>query len=471
MRLWPRRRVYVDDLPQTHDGRFLLAFLLALVAALGAVYAIGYVVAGDTVPNGTTVAGIRIGGMSREEARVALEKQMSARLRQPIVLRAGPGRDDVVPADAGIAVDVDATLDAAMGGPDWDPGHMLAVVQGGSSVDPVLRLDTAKLAAALDLLARAVTVAPRDAQVTIATTRPVVHAGAVGQRLDVESASRPLLTAVAAGERVARARLTVVPPSLDVSVARAFAEKAVRPALRSPVTIVVAGHDVMVPAARFGPALRVDRAGDDLRLGVSADDLFARTAGLLASAPGRPVDAGFQFPGGRPVVVPGRPGTVVSRDAWAAAVLTAATSDPDRRVPAQTTSSAPEFTTADARALHIEAPVATVTRVVPRGGAGLLAAAVDRLDGAVVLPGADFSFITRVGRVGGSSALGPLSGATETAAESGAMTILERLAAPPFGHDLAFRNGGAYPVYIRSWLDLAPAPTVHVQLWASRAGF
>lgn len=471
MRLWPRRRVYVDDLPETHDGRFLLAFLLAMVAALGAVYVIGYVVAGDTVPNGTTVAGIRIGGMSRAEARAALLQQMSARLREPIELRAGPARDDVVPAAAGVSFDVDATLDDAMVGSDWDPAHMLAVVQGASAVDPVLRVDSARLSAALDRLGREVAVTPEDAQVAIVVTRAVVRPGSPGQRLDAALAAEPLWSAVAAGDLTARVRLTVVPPALDVGAARAFVAEEVRPALGSPVTITVAGSDIEVSPDRFGPALRVDHVGGELRLAMAADDLFARTAALLAAAPGRPVDARFDFGSGQPVVVPGRSGTVVAPDAWATAVLTAATSDPDRRVAAETTESAPELTTRDARALHIEAPVATVTRVDPLGNTRLLAAAVRRLDGTVVLPGADFSFLATVGRVGGSAALIPLSSATETAAEDGAMTILKRLSAPPFGHDLAFRNGGAYPVYIRSWFETAAAPTLHVELWASRAGF
>ena len=55
MRLWPRRKVYVDNLPKTHDLRFMLVFVVGLAVIFGSLYAVGYAVAGDKLPNGTRV--------------------------------------------------------------------------------------------------------------------------------------------------------------------------------------------------------------------------------------------------------------------------------------------------------------------------------------------------------------------------------------------------------------------------------
>jgi len=471
VRLWPRRRVYVDDLPETHDGRFMAVFLLVLVGALGAVYALGYLVAGDKVPTGTTVAGVEIGGMSRAEARGLLEREVDAQLRQPLRARAGTYTQKLVPALAGVSFDVDATLDEVMGGTDWDPHHMLAVVQGGGRVDPVLRVDADSLRSALAPLTADITVAPVAATVSVQATRAVVHPGRPGRRLDVATAAQRIVAALQQHAASASVPLAPVDPPVDRAAAHAFVDDTLRQALGGPVVIAVAGTRVTVTPAQFGPALRVTQAHGGLRLGIGPDDLFARTVGLLRSAPGRPVDARITFHGSTPVVVPSKPGTVVDREVWAKAVLSAATSGDGRRAVAHVHPAVPAFTTSDAKALHIEVPVATATAPARVTDGRALVAQTNRLNGTVVLPGADFSYRRSVGQRGSATLSPTLTTATQSAAERGGMAITRRLATPPYGRDLTFRNTSNFPVYVRSWLvrQAGGPPTVHVQLWSSRA--
>lgn len=471
MRLWPRRRVYVDDLPETHDGRFLVAFLLVLVGALGGVYALGYLVAGDKVPTGTTVAGVEIGGMSRAAARGLLEREVDAELRQPLTARAGTFTQKLVPALSGVSFDVDATLDEAMGGADWDPHHMLAVVQGGGRVDPVLSVDADSLRSVLTPLAADVSVAPVGASVSVQSTRAVVHPGRPGRRLDVGAASQRIISALQQQAAAAQIRLASVAPPVDTAAAHAFVDNTVGPALSGPVVIAVAGAEVTVTPAQFGPALRVAQMPGALRLGIGADDLFARTVSLLTSAPGRPVNARIAFHGSTPVVVPSRAGTVVDKEVWAKAVLLAATSGDGRRAVAHVHPAVPAFTTRDAEALHIEVPIATATKPARAADGGPLVVQTNRLNGTVVLPGADFSYRRSTGQRGSSTLSPTLTAATQSAAEHGGMAITRRLATPPYGRDLSFRNTSDFPVYVRSWLvrRAGAPPTVHVQLWSSRA--
>lgn len=472
MRLWRRRRVYVDDLPQTHDVRFLVVFLLMLVAALGAVYAVGFVVAGDKVPAGTTVAGVEIGGLSRDAARAPLERRLALQLRRPLTVRAGTFDRDIVPASAGVSFDVEATLDEAMGGPNWDPQHMLKVLEGGSAVEPVLRVDTAALRSALTPLAAKVAVAPVDATVGVESTRAVVHAGRPGQQLGLSEAAQPIVTALQRERASAAIALTSVQPAVDKTTARAFVDDTLRPALRSVVVIIVAGKPVTIPPARFGPALRAGRASTGLRLEIGPDDLYARTVGLLRAAPGRPADARITFPRGTPVIVPSRAGTVVDRQDWASAVLAAATS-PGRRAVAHAHRVVPAFTTSDAQAMHIEVPVGAGTAAarVGTGGAAPLKRAAIRLTGTVVLPGADFSLVRSAGLPGLGPLTMPLTTAVQAAAERGGMTVTSRPSRPFNAHDLGFRNTSDFPVCLRSWLlvsGVGGSPTVHAELWSSR---
>jgi len=139
VRLWPRKQVYVDDLPKTHDLRFAAVFVVAFLALLAGLYGVGYLVAGDRLPAGTTVAGVDVGGMSSGEARAELQTTLAPRLGEPITLSAGGQSLEVDPQRAGLTFDLAATIDNGLGGNRWDPWHMLRVVTGGGPVDPVSR--------------------------------------------------------------------------------------------------------------------------------------------------------------------------------------------------------------------------------------------------------------------------------------------------------------------------------------------
>ena len=145
--------MYVDDLPRTHDARFLTVFLVGFVAVLAAVYALGYVVAGDKVPTGTKVGGVDIGGMTRAHAARVLEHRLGHDLLRPMTVTVAGHRATLSPAKAGFVLDVNATLDAVMDGGNWNPSHMLKVIEGGGHVDAVYRSDPGALAAALAPLA------------------------------------------------------------------------------------------------------------------------------------------------------------------------------------------------------------------------------------------------------------------------------------------------------------------------------
>ena len=88
VRWWPRRKVYLDNLPKTHDLRFAIFFMVGLVAVFGALYGVGYAVAGNTVPRGTTVSDVEIGTLSRGEAETTIRQELVPRLQRPPSSRA-----------------------------------------------------------------------------------------------------------------------------------------------------------------------------------------------------------------------------------------------------------------------------------------------------------------------------------------------------------------------------------------------
>jgi hypothetical protein len=469
MRWWPRRRVYVDSLPEEHDGRFLLLFFVMFIAALGGVYVVGYLAAGDKVPARTTVADVEIGSMTRQEARDALEDAFAARLEEPLTVTVGGRSLKLVPDQEGMSFDVEATLDDAMGGTDWNPHHMLKVVEGGGAIDPIFRADPARLAAALEPLADRVERDAVDPSVRIEGGKPAVSPGREGRRLDIGVAAERVVTALRDDRASVTVRLSPVEPSVDEADVTAFVDERLAPALSRPVVIALGRASLRVTPARFGPALRVEHAHGAFHLSMSPGALWARTHTLVASVPGRPVDARVVIRNGQPSVLPGHAGTAVGQAAWADAVLTAATESDDRRATADVTTVPPEFTTADARALSITSAIASASGSAQARLAGTLSVAASGLDGTIVLPGESFSYVRAVGSASAATVLGPLGTATQSAAERADMTITRWPAVSPTGHDLGFRNATAHPVYIRCWVaPRGPGRTgVYVQFWGT----
>jgi len=117
----------------------------AVLASVAGVGAFAYV--GD-VPRGTTVLGTELGGRSQADAtrelRTALERQASE-LNAPLPVRVGERTAELVPAEVGLQVDVDATVTAAM----QTQAHVVDRLVGSRTVRPVVTVDEERLDAAL----------------------------------------------------------------------------------------------------------------------------------------------------------------------------------------------------------------------------------------------------------------------------------------------------------------------------------
>src|SRR5215217_151993 len=121
-------------------GRMRLAGIIS-AAGLGLlviVYGAAFALTGEKVPGDTTVLGISLGGMSEQDAKTKLQAGVKDRLNLPIKLTAGGRNSQIRPADAGLSLDVDATIEAAGAGRSLNPARMWQVLTGGEVVDPVV---------------------------------------------------------------------------------------------------------------------------------------------------------------------------------------------------------------------------------------------------------------------------------------------------------------------------------------------
>jgi len=399
MRLWPRRQVYLDDLPRTHDIRFSVLFVGLFVLLLGGVYAVGYFVAGDRLAPGTTIGDVEVGGMRSDEARTALQDELTPRLTEPIELTFGERTFPIDAQEAGLTFDLEASVDAGLGSSPWDPQHMLEVVTGGESLPVVVDFDPAEFQSAVEPIASDVATPYRNAAVQVSSGVPRVTAGVNGQEVDVDALQAALTDALLDGDQSIALPVVAVEPAITATEASNFVRDVVEPAMARDVRIRVADRAVVVPPRVFAPALGVRERAGELELIANVDVLAARSRAILADVRRAPVNARIELRSGRPVVVPSRLGTSVSDDAWATAITQAAVGQgSSRRAAAVMEQTPPERSTTEVRQLGVEEPVASAELRLP-GGADVAAvrAAASRLDSVLLEPQQSFAAAARIG--------------------------------------------------------------------------
>ncbi len=488
MRWWPRRKVYLDNLPKTHDFRFLLVFAIALTLVFGALYGVGYAVAGNKLPSGTTVAEVDVGGMTPDQARTVLQDKLAPRLQRPIKASVAGKTYTLDPQLTGLTFDIDATLAEATGGSPWDPRHMLHVLMGGDQLDPVVAVDDTELTSRLKRIAGHVERKPVDSRVSFRHARVKVVYGHAGRRLDYQRSGDRLIAALIAGDRSVDFAAEAVQPHVTAITATRFADSVAKRALNGPVKVKVADAAMTLQPGRFGPALRALPSKRGLRLDVDQAVLMKRSRAALRGLPHHPVDARIRFDGARPRVVPGTSGVTVAPADLAKALLKAVARSGKRRVArAAPTPDNPNVTTEDVRMMRIRDRVSSTSARFRIGNDQLdPVAQLAHLDGALIKPGQTFSLLSRLPD-SSSPAASFVASLTYGAAFFAGLAIPEhspaRLYTGAFGPgrdarieppdtDLILKNTSPFGLYIRAYVANpggagSRARVGHVEMWST----
>ncbi|SFO48049.1 Vancomycin resistance protein YoaR, contains peptidoglycan-binding and VanW domains [Geodermatophilus obscurus] len=368
-----------------------------LLAVLGLGYGVDLLVAGDDVPRNTVVAGVDIGGLSRASAATELEERLAPRVAADHVVVADDVETTLSPATAGIALDVDATLDAADDQP-LNPWTRLVSVFSEREVAPVITGEDTALAAQVDTIATQVDRPPVDATITLEGTTPSVVEPADGRTLDREGAADAISTALASGgdpQTPIELPVDVEPVRVGSEEAQRVLDETVTPGLAAPVT--VSSQDgavsVEIPAQAIAASLTFTPE-DSGELTVAVDPAALQTAmGEEFAAFGTPAeDARFEVSGGSVRVVPSVDGTGVDPAALAGQLLAVLPDPAPRTVTAELGPVPAELTTQEAEALGIREEVSSFTTTTGNNASGTnIRVVAGEVDGALVLPGETFS--------------------------------------------------------------------------------
>lgn len=493
---------------EERDRRGVRLAVWGLAGMLGGLYLVGWLIIGATVPDNTRVADVDIGGLSSDEAADRLETQLADRVDDPIQLTWQGQSFQLDPDEAGLHLDVEATVKAAGGGRSWNPVRMTEILLTSGEVRPVIDVDQQALDAAIADIAQQIDVAAVEPRVVFAAggDRTVLQARS-GHELDRQAVEDDIVAAYLRSDRPVQLRIDAVEPTIGTAeIARALSNVAA-PATSGPIRLRLPNRTVDLTVPQFAPALSLQGRDGSLAPSFDLGRLLQTTQGLRQQIDVRPQNARIVLRPGGPAIVPSRPGRRLAPANVAEAIAPVLTrTGPARTVQISTSTWEAPFTTQDARQLGIRRVVSSQMRSFPSAGYlnVNLRRATTLIAGTVLKPGETFSFNDEVGmrsrangftkgnaqRRGSARSLGGGVSLVSTTLYNAAFFAglknvehhnyavyndhypLGRDAAVGWpGADLRFKNTTPYGVLIEAWIKRSTSRhggKVHVRMWSTK---
>ncbi|MGW4063810.1 VanW family protein [Amycolatopsis sp. NPDC004747] len=379
--------------PSSAKRSFRKAGLIAggVFAVLVAIYGIDILLSQGSVPRGVTVAGVDVGGMSREAAEQELRGKIEPRLTRPIAVTAGEYQGTLAPTLAGLKLDWPQTLDQA-GDQPLNPFTRLSSLFSSREVGVVSHSDNAKLAAALESLRGQVDRDPVEGTVKFEGATPVAVPPKTGQKLDVPAATAAVVEKWASGETLALP-VTSTPVRTTPEAVQAALDGFARPAVSGPLLVKGEGKVATVKPEAIAAAITFEPAeGGGLAPKIDNKKIAEAAGPQLKSTEKEGKDATVVFEGGRPTVDPSTDGRTIDWDPSLKPLPDVLKKTEGREIPAVYKDSPAKVTTDQANQLGIKEVVGEFTTggFAPESGVNIRVVA-QKVNGAIVKPGETFS--------------------------------------------------------------------------------
>ena len=389
-----------DPGPENAGGRVVLWLLFLLLVLVAGAYVAAHFIAGDNVPRGTTVSGVKIGGHPQDEAAGRLRAGLADRATAPISAVVGGETIELKPGELGLDVDYEASVAEAGGANSWDPKRLWRYFTGGEDTKAEVTVDDAALGAQLAALDKEYGKSPREGAVAFDGNRIVTTEPRVGRQVDPTAAREALVEAyLDSDEPTVELTLIDAQPEIDqADVDQARNEFANR-AVADSVTLSFDKTSVKLFPKDYTRALTMEPVNGELvpRLDAKVlDEVVSAAVGENGTA----VDATVQLVNGVPKVIRARPGVTYDKKQVADGFLTLVVAERDQRsLQVAAKVAQPDFTTKDARALAIKERVSTFTTYYPHAEYRNvnLGRAAELINGTVLKPGETFSLNGTVG--------------------------------------------------------------------------
>jgi vancomycin resistance protein YoaR len=364
----------------------------SVLGALVLLYVVALISVGSDIIRGTTVMGTSIGGMSEAEAKVALTNRFASQAKAPITVTSGRKTFDLVPTDAGLTFDVDATLAQAAEHTN-NPFALIGNFFSPRTLDPVVLVDADELNGQVDGIATVVDQPSVEPTIDMKGLTPVEIDGQSGKQIDRTAAASAITQAFATGKDAVR----VVPADSKPTVsddALATAKAQATQAVSAPVFVTTGEIKAKISKRAIARSLSFDAQNGLLVPVLDGAKLHTAVASMLESVetPGR--DASFASVAGKTIIVPSKVGKGVADQELSGAVASViAKSPPNRTVEVTVGVREPALSTQGATDLGVQESFSTFTQNFPYAAYRKqnIGEAARRVNGSVVMPGQTFS--------------------------------------------------------------------------------
>ena len=368
------------------------------VGALSLIWLVAWLAVGSGIPSGVSVAGIDIGGKTKEAAISELNLQLKKQFKSQVNLTAKAASISISPKSAGISVDLAATLEKAPHR-TVNPINLFSILTSKTDLVPTIEIDKDKFIKALRPLEIRTTKSPRDATIVYKELEPQVLSSLGGVEIDRKKAIKAV-SKYWLKKNVIDLPMKKVKPKASAKDATAFLEFA-RQAVSESLTINIAAQPIVITPTEIAGSLafRTSASGDLAPVWVK--ESFIQQVGSRWSKYVRePINASFVMVEGQARVQPSTDGSDVPDAKLSAAIIPALSKIGVLRA----ASVLPEVvkakvTTEMAGGLGIKDAIGTFTTNYPYAEYRLINIhrAALWMDGTIVQPGEIFSYNKAVG--------------------------------------------------------------------------
>lgn len=300
--------------PRRRRWRTVALVCGGVVAVAAVVFGVDVAMTSGDLPRGVRIAGVEVGGLDPEEATDRVRRHVETRGAEPVPVEAGDTTTEIVPDDAGLGVDVEASV-ASVGTSSLNPWSRLTSLVRTRDVDVARKVDDSRLTAAVESMREQVDRAVVEGGIAFDGGEAVPTWPQAGQVLDVPGAVDELTEHWADGDVIVLPVETTEPRTTHDGVQKVLDEFALG-AVDGPVTVTGDGVDAVVGPDRLGEIVRVE-IDDDGNLVPRFDaEAAAEVFGAqLASTVAPARDATVRLGGSGPEVVPSVDGRAIDWEA------------------------------------------------------------------------------------------------------------------------------------------------------------
>jgi vancomycin resistance protein YoaR len=343
---------------------YLLAAIpvVVLVLLIGA-WAVDTAALSGQVMRNVEVGGREVGGLGEASLPEVMEEANAELAARPVRLVTEDQTYETTAAEIGLAVDTEATAEAALDAGRSDslvtrPFTWLGSFFSPREVDLEYTVTQAQVVMKVVQLQGADIVASKEPTIELGAAGWAAVPGTPGEGIDPEQVAAAL-PAAAAESRTGTIDVEVervpIAPRISDEDAQAVAQRA-NEMTAGGLTLTAGEASRQVPPEQLRTWIGPTTDGGDLELTIRPDVVGPAVAALFQDINAEAVNASFDLQGGTPVVVPSQQGiTCCSEES--SDLVWAALSDGNTEAALEATVVEPELTTAEAEALGIVQPV------------------------------------------------------------------------------------------------------------------